>query len=85
MWIVSYILPVFNDVLVKSLICVSSFYNTEYCVIRNDEISLIDIYDNRTEGISVLYENGKPKCVGKTDGGQQFLDEYNIWFNLVKY
>ena len=56
--------------------------NTEYCVIDWDEDSLIDIYDNRTEGMTVHYENGKPICESKTDNEPQFEDQYNEWFNL---
>ena len=55
--------------------------NTEICVIGKAEVSLIDIYNNRTEGITAHYEDGKLTC-NENSGDNRPIDEEKIWFNL---
>ena len=55
--------------------------NTEFCVIGKAEVSLIDIYNNRTEGITAHYEDGKLTC-NENSGDNRPIDEEKIWFNL---
>ena len=51
--------------------------NGKYCIIGQDESSLINIYDNISHGISVVYENGLPYCRRKIN---PFFPQ--PWFNL---